>query len=382
MPKTKLKIGFVLDSSLDPNDGVQQFVITLGEWMSSQGNDVHYLVGQTDHRQLLNIHSLARNINVRFNGNRTSIPLPTSKKKLKEFLEKENFDVLHVQIPHSPFMSQRLILAASPHTAIIGTFHIAPYSSLVTIANKVLGLWLKRSLKRFDKIVSVSPAAAEFALKTFKIKTEVIPNVLDYAKYSTAKPLKKYEDGKLTILFLGRLVKRKGCDTLLKAIKILNKEQGLDNYKVIIAGKGPLQKELNDYVNANKLQKIVKFVGFVDEYEKPDLYASADIAVFPSTGGESFGIVLIEAMANGRTVILAGDNPGYRSVMKDKESLIFDPNNPENLAKIIKGFILDADLRHSFARWGAEYTKNFDVAKVGLELLNIYRDTLLNRTHK
>src|SRR4051812_3995826 len=115
---TGLKIGLVLDTSLDPTDGVQQYVISVGEWLRGRGHDVHYLVGQTARHDLPNVHSLARNIGVVFNGNRTTIPLPTSRRKLRRFLDRQRFDVLHVQTPHSPFMSQRLILVADKRTAI------------------------------------------------------------------------------------------------------------------------------------------------------------------------------------------------------------------------------------------------------------------------
>src|SRR4051812_5685806 len=110
---SKRKIGIVLDTSLDPADGVQQYVIAMGEWLRAQGQEVHYLAGETTDRQLPNIHSLARNVNVVFNGNRVSIPLPTSRRKLQRFITESPFDVLYVQTPHHPLMSQRLICAAS-----------------------------------------------------------------------------------------------------------------------------------------------------------------------------------------------------------------------------------------------------------------------------
>src|SRR5579875_4032120 len=100
-----MKIGMVLDDTLDTPDGVQQYVLQVGRWLSAQGHDVHYLVGATTRTDIPNIHSLSRNKQVRFNGNRMSMPLPASRKKLKQFLRTEQFDVLHVQVPYSPFMA-------------------------------------------------------------------------------------------------------------------------------------------------------------------------------------------------------------------------------------------------------------------------------------
>ncbi|PIZ62401.1 glycosyltransferase family 1 protein [Candidatus Saccharibacteria bacterium CG_4_10_14_0_2_um_filter_52_9] len=375
----RLKIGLVLDTSLDPADGVQQYVVAIGEWLSSQGHEVHYLVGQTDKRQLANIHGLARNINVRFNGNRTTIPLPAGRKKLKQLIARQKFDVLHVQTPHHPLMAQHLILAADDSTAVVGTFHILPYGRLPRVGNRALGIWLRPSLKRFDRIVSVSPVAAEFARASFKVKTDVLPNVVDYQRFASAKPLPQYNDNRLTILFLGRLVPRKGCHTLLKAVAELAKQSRLPAFRVVICGIGPLEAKLRGFTNKHGLQDMVEFAGFVSEEDKPRYYASADISVFPSSGGESFGIVLLEAMASGRAAVLAGDNPGYRSVMEPHSDLLFDPANAGLLAQKIALYMTDDAERQAMGRWGAQYTADFDVAKIGSKLVDIYQQALRKR---
>jgi phosphatidylinositol alpha-mannosyltransferase len=378
MAGDKLKIGLVLDTSLDPTDGVQQYVVAIGEWLRSQGHDVHYLVGQTQKRQLPNIHSLSRNISVVFNGNRTTIPLPTSRRKLRNFMARNHFDVLHVQTPHHPLMSQRLILAAPADTAVVGTFHILPYGRLARVGNKGLGIWLKPSLRRFDKLLAVSPAAAKFARWSFGLRAEVLPNVVDYRLFNQAKPLKKYDDETLTILFLGRLVPRKGCQLLLEAVARLNRAD-LPAFRVVICGRGPLEASLKRLVADNGLQDAVEFTGFVDEADKPSYYASADISVFPASGGESFGIVLLEAMASGRAAVLAGDNPGYRSVMEPQPELLFDPRDAGILASKLETYLRDKALRRQMAGWGADYTKDFDVNVVGQKLVGIYKEALLKR---
>ncbi|HVI60590.1 MAG TPA: glycosyltransferase family 4 protein [Candidatus Saccharimonadales bacterium] len=375
----KLKVGLVLDTSLDPPDGVQQYVIGVGEWLRRQGHDVHYLVGQTTERDLPNIHSLSRNISVQSNGNRTTMPLPTSRRKLRALLDEEQFDVLHVQTPHSPFMAQRLVLAAGPQTAIIGTFHIAAYSWLETVGNRLLGWWLRPSLRRFDQIVSVSPAAADFARRTFKIDTEVVPNVFDYARFHTAKPFKKYQDKVLTVLFFGRLVPRKGCRLLLETAARLAADPKSPNFRLVICGKGAQAGQLRRFIERNGLSKLTEMTGFVSEADKPRYYASADVTVFPSSGGESFGIVLLEALASGRAAVLAGDNPGYRSVMAPRPELLFDPHDAAELTAKLRQYLTEADLRRQAARWGADYTKYFDTAVVGQKLLAIYGEALRKR---
>lgn len=377
-----LKIGLVLDDGLDKPDGVQQYILAIGEWLRSRGHDVHYLVGETKRTDIQGAHSLSRNIMVRFNGNQLTMPLPTSRHKLRKFLEQEQFDVLHVQVPYSPFMAHRLIRAASPTTAIIGTFHIAPNGGIVTLATRALGIWLRGSLKRFDTMLSVSPAARDFARLTFKVDSTISPNVIDYPRFNNAKPFKKYNDEIRTILFLGRLVPRKGCQLLLQATAQLAKEPNLPKFRVVVCGRGHLEAMLRDYALRNGLQKIVEFTGFVTEEDKPSYYASADIAVFPSSGGESFGIVLLEAMASGKATVLAGDNPGYRSVLSTQTELLFDPRDAKALAAKLTKYMTDSVQHKQMADWGKNYTKHFDVDLVGKQLQDIYAGALLKRRNK
>ncbi len=374
-----LKVGLVLDDTLDTPDGIQQYVIAIGEWLRTQGHDVHYLVGQSSRSDIANIHSLSRNMKVRFNGNRLSMPLPTSRRRLKQFLDDQRFDVIHVQVPYSPYMAHRLILALSPTTAVIGTFHILPYGKIVTLGAKALGRWSKQSLKRFDQMLAVSAAAADFAKSSYKVDPIVLPNVVDFERFSTAPKIAKYNDDKLNILFLGRLVPRKGCQTLLSAINLLKNDAELPKFRVIICGKGPLLDKLQKYSQDNQLQSMVEFVGFVSEADKPSYYASADISVFPSSGGESFGIVLLEAMASGQSAVLAGDNPGYRSVMSDQPELLFKPLSEQALADKIRKLLLDEVKRQQLANWGRAFTADFDTAKIGNKLIYIYAQALRNR---
>lgn len=377
MANRRLKIGLVLDTSLDPPDGVQQYVISVGEWLRDQGHDVHYLVGETKHRELPNIHSLSRNISVRFNGNRTTIPLWANRRKLRKLLADEKFDILHVQTPHHPLMAQPLIMMADRRrTAIVGTFHIAAYSWMVTAGNYLLGFWLRPSLKRFYRIVAVSTAAADFARPTFKVDAPVLPNTFDYERFHDAKAFSKYKNKKVTIIFLNRLVPRKGCQILIEAAAKLAEIPDLPEFEVVICGKGPQASKLQNYIENHGLEDIVEMTGFVSEEDKPSYYASADISVFPSSGGESFGIVLLEAMASGRSAVLAGDNPGYASVMEPRPELLFDPKDTQALTNLLENYIRESKLRRQAADWGEEYTKDFDTAVVGKKLELLYREAL------
>jgi phosphatidyl-myo-inositol alpha-mannosyltransferase len=371
-----MKIGLVLDDTLDTPDGVQQYVLSVGGWLSAQGHDVHYLVGATTRTNIANIHSLGKNIKVRFNGNRMSIPLPASRRKLRAFLAAEQFDVLHVQVPYSPFLAGRLISVAPATTAVVGTFHILPYSRLVTFANRVLALLNHRSGKRFDKMLAVSAPALAFARETYGYDPEVVPNPINLSQFRGV-----VNDSPTTnIVFLGRLVERKGAQYLLQAVADLRARRLYDgDFRVYIGGKGELRSQLESYSQTHRLSEITQFLGFIDEAHKALFLAQADIVVYPSVAGESFGIVLLEAMASARGVVLAGNNPGYVSVMKPYTAQLFEPRDVSALAEKLAWYLERSAEREAAAEAQKQYVEHFDIQIVGSRLLTIYERALQRR---
>jgi len=361
-----LKIGLLLDDTLDTPDGVQQYVLTLGLWLSKQGHEVHYLVGATSRNDLDHLHSIAKNIRVRFNKNRLSIPLPTSKIAIRELLDELKLDVLHVQMPYSPLFAGRVIEAAPDSLKIIGTFHIVPNGWIQTVGSHALKFLNRKTTKRFAHVISVSSAAQKTAENSFHMLSEVIPNMVSLQ----AMRHKPINEEKPHIVFLGRLVERKGCGQLLEALAKLNESLNKE-YKVTIAGKGPLEEELKN--KAYKLNlKNVSFRGFIEEHEKPALLASADIAVFPSTGGESFGIVLIEAMAAGARVVLGGDNAGYSTVLSDHPDLLINPKDTVAFANRLNYFLEHKEARLAAQKWAVTAVKQYDVEVVAPTIERLY----------
>lgn len=374
-----LKIALVLDDSLDKTDGVQQYVLTVGKWFASQGHDVHYLVGETTRTDIPHIHSLSKNIKVRFNQNRMSMPLPVSRKALKRLLTKEEFDIVHVQMPYSPFLAGRIIKLVSPLTAVVGTFHVAPHSTFVRFANQLLRAITPRSLARIDEIISVSDVAQDFAWETYRVESAIIPNTLALEPFYDRDPIKKYKDT-TNIVFFGRLVERKGCHLFLRAMYRLYRTKSLpQNTKVLVCGTGPMEASLRSYVHEKRMNELVDFAGFVTEEEKPAYLAAADIAVYPSTGGESFGIVLLEGMAASRGVVLAGNNPGYASVMGERPEVLFDPFNGEQFADKITKYLHDPEKRKAVREWQQQFVRKFDVPNVADEILVVYEQALHKR---
>lgn len=373
-PSTKFKIGLVLDDSLDRKDGVQQYVRSLGNWLSAQGHTVHYLAGQskTDNKT---VHSLSRNIGVKFNGNRLTVPLPANSRAIKTLLARERYDVLHIQMPYSPLMAGKVIRLASPQTAVVGTFHVLPFGGLQRRGNRALGLVQKRQLRRLDAICSVSAPAQAFARTHYGLASRVIPNMIDAPAWRSAL---HPHTGR--IVFLGRLVSRKGCAELLRAVLELP-EPLRNNLEVLIAGDGPERQKLEKFACGHELDQVT-FLGFIDEKHKADLLASAELAVFPALGGESFGIVLIEAMAAGSGVVLGGNNPGYKSVLAPWPEALIDPRDTKAFSASLTHFLSSEKLRAKIHAQQQTAVKQYDVNVVGSQIVGLYNEALLRRQQK
>ena len=371
-----MRVGFVLDESLDGTDGVQQYVLRVSDWLRSQGHEVHYLVGETTRTDVPNVHSLSRNLHVRFNGNRLSTPLPASWPKLQAALDELQLDVLHIQAPYSPFMAGRIMALAAKSTAVVGTFHILPYSLLASLASYALGFMNRLSAHRFDAMMAVSVPAQSFAKSHYGLTSTVVPNCFDLQTFSAGKSSSSQKN----IVYLGRLVERKGALELVRAVAYLHQQGDWPSgWKVIIGGKGQLKDSITSFISQHNLEQIISLAGFVAEEHKADFLAQADIAVFPSIAGESFGISLLEAFAAARGVVLAGDNPGYRSVMVGFEDQLFNPRETGATASLLQQWMQDDAARGRLAVAQRTYVERFDVQVVGAQIMDVYEKALQSR---
>ena len=377
-----LTIGFVFDDTLDVLDGVQQHIVTLGRELSRRGHDVHYLVGETHDSPVPNTHPLSRNVMVRFNGNRMRIPLPANRARIRETLADHDFDILHVQAPYSPFMAGQVLSLAAPSTGVVATYHIASADMLSRIGGRALGLVNAPTHRRVDEVIAVSQVAAQYAASTAHVRGVVIPNPVDVARFADEPgPVcaRTRRDGPL-VVFLGRFVPRKGAELLLDAIAY-GEAHGLfpEGFHVAFAGKGPLLDECRR--RAETLRTPVEFLGFAEEEDKPALLAAADIAVFPATGGESFGIVLLEAIASGSGVTLAGDIPGYRSTLLGDGDALFDvgADHARALAERIRRALTDKAWAHALHMRERALLGRYDVRTVADEVEDVYRRAIADR---
>lgn len=375
-----LTIGFVFDDTLDALDGVQQHIITIGTELVRRGHDVHYLVGETHHSPVPQTVSLARNVMVSFNGNRMRIPLPVRKREIRAALAHNNYDILHIQAPYSPLFGGRVLECAPQSTGVVATYHIAPIDRRARYCGRALGLVNAHSHRRVDEVIAVSQVAAQYAQFTAHTHGTIIANPVNVEKFATAAHRATRDAAHPHIVFLGRLVPRKGAQLLLDALDY-GERHGMfpmPGLHVTIAGEGPL---MDDCVQrAARLRTPVQFVGTVDE-GKADLLASADVAVFPAIGGETFGIVLPEAIASGAGVTLAGDNPGYRWTMRGDEDALFSvgPDHARVLAERIERALTDAPWARRLHAREEALLDRYNVQAVTDEVEQVYARAIADR---
>lgn len=197
-----------------------------------------------------------------------------------------------------------------------------------------------------------------------------MPNPVDYAFFSNVK-LKDVSSTK-SIVYVGRFDERKGVLQLIKAFKNF-KETDRENYQLIMCGKGRLFAEVKKYSEDNDLNVI--FPGFVSEKQKAQYLKSAEIAIFPSVSGESFGIVLAEAMASGASITIGGDNPGYRSVLGQWPETLFDASLPEAISAKLKQIVSSQKLSSKIGKQQHQAAKRYDIEKI-LDILERDYDSL------
>ncbi len=375
-----MKIALVIDDALARPDGVQEYVRTMGRAMGERGHEVHVLCsGEAGSPPVgvAAVHSLTSNIGVTFNGNGLRTPRPASRQRLREHLTAEHYDVVHVQTPHSPFFAARVVREArrvqGGDVRIVATFHILPDGVVSEWATRALGLTLRRNLRLFDAFAAVSAPAAAFALRAFDIDASVIPNAVrvdEIAAQAAAQPWPPDPQRRAVIAFLGRLVERKGAVELVEAVAALPVDVR-DKVALRIGGKGPLAGRIEELVVSHRLGDTVSLEGFVADDAKPGFMAAADLAVFPATGGESFGIVLTEAMAAGAGAVLGGDNPGYAWTL-DNPAAVIDPRDTTAFAARLATLVADREERTAIHAQQAARVRDFDVSVVARRVLSLY----------
>jgi phosphatidylinositol alpha-mannosyltransferase len=371
-----LRIGLVIDDGLDRPDGVQQIVLTLGRRLTALGHEVHYLTSSTERTDLPNLHVLGRTLAVKFNGNRLGTPLPASRAAVRRLLAGVPFDVLHVTMPYSPVLAGRIVSAAHPRTAVVGSFVIYPQDALTRWGIRALGAVERRRLRRFDSITALSTAAAESVREAYGRDVAVIGGPVELAEVPASAAVRE-EGAPVRIVFLGRLVERKGPRELLAAVAAMPRTER--PWTLTLAGRGPLLADLQERARAAGIADRVDFPGFVAEEDKAALLGGADVVALPSTGGESFGMSVVEALADAGGVVLAGDNPGYRTPMTGLEGQLVDPRDTAAFARTLARWVDDPAARRAAQGPQRAAAQRFEAGEITRQTLAWYDEALAAR---
>lgn len=290
--------------------------------------------------------------------------------RVAAIIEDERFDVLHFHEPLMPALPMTM-LRMSP-TANVGTFHAYARSNVGYYYGRPL---LKPYLSHLHRAIAVSEPARAFVTRYFPdLDSRVIPNGVDTAIYHPGHtPIRHLRDDSVNVLFVGRLEKRKGLGDLLRAYRLL--QQRVPKTRLIIVGDGPERGKVESFVSRHRLPNVV-MAGYVPESVKPRYYASADVFCAPATGGESFGIVLLEALASGLPVV-GTEIPGYMSVLEPgRDSLTVEPKSWRELGASLVILARDAELRRRLGGYALEKVKRYSWESVASEVTDVYQDAI------
>jgi len=361
-----VKIGMVSPYAWDVPGGVQAHIKDLAQYFQNQGHEVSVLAPALDESDVKEefVVVAGRPVAIPYNGAVARVLFgPVAATRVRQWIHKNNFDVMHLHEPAIPSLS--LLACSIAEGPMVGTFHVAAPKQKVAFAIAPL---LEPVIEKLRARIAVSEVARETLTIHLDTDAVVIPNGITVDAFASAQPREEWQK-ELTIGFLGRFDEpRKGLDLLLKALPAITKS--VPNARILIAGPGE-GLEIMQSVPPN-LRSKVTFLGRLSELEKASFLRSIDIYVAPNTGGESFGIILAEAMAAGAAIV-ASDLPAFESVLGGgRFGLTFKNEDSSDLAKKIIALSNNPSNRDQLRQRAREGARKFDWSEVGPEVMNVY----------
>jgi phosphatidylinositol alpha-mannosyltransferase len=298
---------------------------------------------------------------------------PWLSSRIKATLDREKFDVIHLHEPLMPMLCTTVLrLSNRPN---MGTFHASGARSWYNYGTPLAKLLLKKWFHKLDGKIAVSSLAMDCINKHFPGYYNIIPNGVDLEHFSPdVSPIDKFCDGKLNILFAGRLEKRKGLNYLLKAYQQVKQE--IPDSRLLIVGPGiRLRRKYEKQVKKSDLKDVI-FVGYVADDELPRYYKTADVFCAPATGWESFGIILLEAMATGKPIV-ASNVEGYASLITHgAEGWLVPPRDEQALAQSLITLLKDEPLRQKMGAKGRLKAQDYAWENIAQRVLDYYTKVL------
>ena len=361
-----MRIGMVSPYAWDVPGGVQAHIKDLAHYFSASGHEVSVLAPAVSESAIEEefVVAAGRPVAIPYNGAVARVLFgPVAATRVRQWIARNEFDVLHLHEPAIPSLS--LLACSIAEGPMVGTFHAAAPRQKVALAIAPL---LEPVIEKLRARIAVSEVARETLRIHLDTDAVVIPNGIDTSFFQSAQENPEWTRD-FTIGFLGRFSEpRKGLSVLIDALP--NLIRSIPNLRVLIAGPGE-GLEVMQAVSPNLRNRIV-FLGRLNEEEKASFLKSVSVYVAPNTGGESFGIILAEAMAAGAAIV-ASDLPAFESVLgQGRHGLIFTNENPGELAKQIISIAKDSQIRESLKENAAIGASKFDWQNVGPEIMNVY----------
>ena len=361
-----MKIGFVSPYAWDVPGGVQAHIRDLATFYSHQGHHVSVLAPASDEGAITDdfVVPAGRPVAIPYNGAVARVLFgPVAASRVRQWIATEDFDILHLHEPAIPSLS--LLACSIAEGPMVGTFHAAAPRQRVAFA---IAPVLEPIIEKLRARIAVSEVARETLTIHLDTDAVVIPNGISAAFFSAAQPNPEWKKPH-TIGFIGRFSEpRKGLGVLLEALP--NIARIFPDVRILIAGPGEGIEAMQS-VNPS-LRNRLQFLGRINDVDKASFLKSLDLYVAPNTGGESFGIILAEALAAGVPVI-ASDIPAFRYLLDEgKYGALFENESADSLAKTIIELFRSREKRDWLRMQGLERAQRFDWSSVSDEIMNVY----------
>jgi phosphatidylinositol alpha-mannosyltransferase len=376
-----LKLALVSPYDFAYPGGVTEHVANLAEQFLARGHEVHIVAPSSDDESEPTtsvdapVHRIGRVVSIPANGSVARITLSLrSYLQAKRLLQEEQFDLIHLHEPMMPALPLTVLRHST--STNIGTFHAFRNTPLTYFYGKPI---LRPFFRKLHGRIAVSSAARDFVGEYFPSDYRVIPNGIDFSRFHRRyPPLEQFQDARPTVLFVGRLEKRKGLRFLLRAWPHVLER--VPDARLVVVGRGrPLEGYRRFAARQGWSPEDVVFAGYVAAEDLPRYYQACDVFCAPNTGQESFGIVLLEAMAAGAPIV-ASDIPGYRDVVTDGvHGLLVEPKKSAALADGICRLLTNPELRATMRSAGQMTARAYDWPRVASQVLSYYEEILERR---
>ena len=354
-----MRVALVCPYAWDRDGGVQSHVRSLSDVLRRRGHDVTVLAPYRSERSgEEGARRVARAFGVPANGSVAPIAFgPLAAASVRRALTSIEPEVIHLHEPLIPSLS--LLALWNANAPLVGTFHAAAEESF---GYRISAPVLQRAAGRLDVRTAVSDAARQLIQRYIPGDYVLTPNGVETSRFATAEPY--FSDGRKRVLFLSRLERRKGSEVLIQAMTRLRDLE----VELVVAGSGPEERAARTLVE--RLQVEARFLGRISDDDVPRLYRSADVYCAPGLGGESFGIVLVEAMAAGAAVVCS-DLPGFRAVAGGAATLV-PPGEAGPLADALREALTDAAKQAEMRKMSKLMAAAFDWERLVQSVEGIY----------